>query len=616
MEGMEAPVTPTPDRPGSPGWWLALALLVAGQGYQTLALFGVSAGLERLLDPQPILTGRHPLHQYHGYLGARSLLAHGSLSCYDPAFNAGYPKTPVFDSGSRPAEFLFALVGGDFLPVVYKVGLAFFCTSVPLLFWFAARGLGLPRGPSVLAAFLGVVLFWQPPCQTLLRDGDIDLLLAGLLLLAQAGCLIRYHENPSVLVWLGMVVAGFLAWFAHPVLLAVLLPPALIYYFQVGPRHSLAWHLCLIVGLLSAIAANTFWLNDWIAYWWLRLPLHLEGTTAHGFVTALWNAPTWGDVPHRVLALALLTLAGIAVPLLAQRGKLPGASLFGLYLVELIVLGSMGILSSHFAALDSPRVFVLALAFAIPLAVFTLHTALRLGCLVLIVPALWLLPLPHALRSLPEPFQIGPDEAQRQLVTTLQHATTEHARILWEDRIRDPHRWTAFLPLWTGRAFIGGLDPEPEIEHLATGLNDQGLAGRPLREWSDTQLANYCDRYNVGWIVAWTAATQRRLDAWPGVRRVTNLGDAGRLYAVDRRPTYALVGQAELLHADAERIVLGDVQPWQGRVVLSMHHIAGLRATPARVRIEAEIDPGDPVPRVRLLMDEPVARVTITWSRR
>jgi hypothetical protein len=27
---------------------------------------------------------------------------------FDPAFHAGYPKTPVFDSGSRPAE-LFAI---------------------------------------------------------------------------------------------------------------------------------------------------------------------------------------------------------------------------------------------------------------------------------------------------------------------------------------------------------------------------------------------------------------------------------------------------------------------------------------------------------------------------
>ena len=61
-----------------------------------------------MLDDRPIVSGGHPLHLYHGFLGARSLRERGTASCYDPAFNAGYPKTPVFDSGSRPAELMLA----------------------------------------------------------------------------------------------------------------------------------------------------------------------------------------------------------------------------------------------------------------------------------------------------------------------------------------------------------------------------------------------------------------------------------------------------------------------------------------------------------------------------
>ena len=77
---------------------------LAAQAWMTLGLFGPGHTTDRLLDDEPILSGRHPLHLYHGLLGARSFLSRGTLSCYDPAFQAGYPKTPVFDDGSRPAE--------------------------------------------------------------------------------------------------------------------------------------------------------------------------------------------------------------------------------------------------------------------------------------------------------------------------------------------------------------------------------------------------------------------------------------------------------------------------------------------------------------------------------
>src|SRR5271166_6149015 len=95
---------PVRHRSDSLVWLLGLAGLLVWQGWLTLQLFGAQHSLEPLLNDEPILSGRHPLHLYHGYLGARTLATRGSLSCYDPAFCAGYPKTPVFDGGSRPAE--------------------------------------------------------------------------------------------------------------------------------------------------------------------------------------------------------------------------------------------------------------------------------------------------------------------------------------------------------------------------------------------------------------------------------------------------------------------------------------------------------------------------------
>src|SRR5438132_8153452 len=132
-------------------WYLVGLGLLAWQGWMTLTLFGPDHPWERLLDDQPVISGRHALHLYHGMLGAESLRQRGRLSCYDPAFQAGYPKTPIFDSGSRPAE-LFLTVGHVFAAIrgrdrpsqpernetmalkgaaAYKIGLAICCWLVP-----------------------------------------------------------------------------------------------------------------------------------------------------------------------------------------------------------------------------------------------------------------------------------------------------------------------------------------------------------------------------------------------------------------------------------------------------------------------------------------------------
>src|SRR5947199_391448 len=91
-----------------PVWLVAVAALVAGQAGLALHLFGGPAGLT---DPRPVVAGRHPLHLYHGALGAETFRQRWATACYDPSFQAGYPKTPVFDAGCRPGEFFLVLAG-------------------------------------------------------------------------------------------------------------------------------------------------------------------------------------------------------------------------------------------------------------------------------------------------------------------------------------------------------------------------------------------------------------------------------------------------------------------------------------------------------------------------
>src|SRR5260370_39268555 len=93
-----------------PIWGVVLFALVCVQVATTASLFNPDRQTSALQDDRPIVSGRHPLHLYHGQLGAASWRAGHFGSCYDPAFQAGYPKSPGFGSGSRPAE-LFLIFG-------------------------------------------------------------------------------------------------------------------------------------------------------------------------------------------------------------------------------------------------------------------------------------------------------------------------------------------------------------------------------------------------------------------------------------------------------------------------------------------------------------------------
>ena len=132
--------TPTDGFRHHPRWLIGVAAVVCAQAGLALALFGPDHQLAALLDDRPVLSGRHPLHLYHGTLGAEAFRARGVTTVYDPNFQAGYPKTPVFDGGCRPAELVLTIAGRGYSPAAYKVGLFGCLLLVPLAFVLAARG--------------------------------------------------------------------------------------------------------------------------------------------------------------------------------------------------------------------------------------------------------------------------------------------------------------------------------------------------------------------------------------------------------------------------------------------------------------------------------------------
>jgi hypothetical protein len=617
--------------------------LLIWQAWMTLTLFappretgrvGIRQAWRRLRDDRPVVSGRHPLHLYFGYLGAEALAERSTLCCYDPAFQAGFPKTPVFDSGSRPAELFLYLAGSKYSPAAYKKGLAACCLLVPLLLALAAWALRLRGAVGCLCVALGLLVWWGTPCQEALAEGDLDLLLACLAGLAHVCLLADFDRRPGAGTWLGLFLTGCIGWFAHPFFFLLLGPLVLVYYLSAGPRHEFGWHGALFGSLLGALGVNAFWLIDWARYWWIRLPFHFGAPLLkHRTIQTFWNAVLWGDAGDRALWVALFGLAAVGVVLLNQHRQRPAARLLGMGAGGFGLLAAVGIAWPPLGALGTSSLLLPALWFAVPPAVYALQQLFHglrcgVGCRwrAAGVSAVLLLGLGFAgrdyldtwtgrcLRATPLAVGLGPERTE--LVETLRALTGPEARILWEDRPgkREAPRWGALLPLLTERAFVGGLAPDACIEHAHADLCGQALAGRPMADWTDAELDDYCRRYNVGWAVCWSPPVVARFRAWKGEPAAT-VADEGTGYMFALRPrSFVLKGQARWVGADRGHITLADVVPEDGVVVLSLHYQAGLQASPARVQVEREPDAFDPIPFVRLRVPGPLALVTLTWE--
>jgi hypothetical protein len=633
-EGLAMDETATDGFRNRPLWLIGVVGLLLAQAGFALTLFGPDRSWAAVADDRPVLSGRHPLHQYHATLGASAFRHRGATTCYDPAFQAGYPKTPVFDGGCRPAELFFALGGSR--PAAYKTGLFACVLLIPLAFVLAGRGAGLPPGASVLAGACGILLGWTGPVRALIDEGELDFLAAGLGAVVFVCWLARYAKwctADACLVLAAVTAAG---WYAHPIVWVGLLPVVIGYYLVLAPRHGLAWHLGLVGISAAGLAPNLWWLADWARYWWLRQPSPSDHIPLPGWQAVLGTPGDYVVLFGCVPLGGLVVLAGLAGLVATWRSGHRGAAglLFGTALLTTAVARLLAAWP-RVPPSGPERLVPLIAGFLILPTAFGLWKLLAranativgaaAAVLVLLVVA-WAdgptRPLASAARLRVEPLAVGFSPEQEQMIAVLREQTTPEARILWDETTdhRPGWNWSALLPLLTDRAYLGGLDHDSGIDHSFCGMRDGMLNGRPLVNWTDAELAAFCRWYNVGWVVCRSGPTAERWGQLPIAKAVARLHDDEAdvvVFALDRPRSFVLSGSATWEEAGPNQVILSNVVPdAAGNVELSLHDVPGLRVYPSYIKLVSapDIPGGDPINHVKLLMPGPAPRVTLVWE--
>jgi hypothetical protein len=489
--------------------------------------------------------------------------------------------------------------------------------------------------------FLGLIFWWSPVARDVDRQGNGVWLYGGLLLALCHALLVRYHQGPSLLTWACWTGAGTLLVLIQPIYVILAIPFFLGYTMRVGPRHPWIWQVGLITGALFPLLVHMDWLDDWVRYWWIRRAASLEINQSGAAWVEDWRQLVRPWEPTTVFPLALIALLFMAgwAQLHIRGARALGRS-FGGAVFGLLAWVGIGFLWEPARRLETEGMFFGAVWFALYPAGVGLLSAMTgrwtdldrsrsgicllkavPGCIVVSLalvmagPELW---SPLWLMQNPDAENLAMRNRQQAVLEGLTRLPPGGGRILWEEGDSASRKKTEghspLLPLLTGRSFMGGLDSSGLIEHLGSGLVDGRLAGNPIEDITDREMSGYFTAFNIGWVVCLSEVSEKRLSEHPGAVREGNIGDRP-LFRIDRKPSYVLRGQAELISATPEGIVLGNLKPDEGQVVLSFHFHSHWEAIPARVGVERELDSRDPIPLVRLTLDGPVSRVVLRYKR-
>jgi hypothetical protein len=582
-------------------------------------------GVENVL--RPISFDDYALQFYYGQLGSRFLTEGGVTYGYDPNFMAGYPKTPVYYPSSKPYELSLALFSGLDPGTVFNFTVFSMLAALPFFAYGAAANFRLSRGERLAVVAMSIAPHLMVPVAgfygIMEAAGMVPFIFASFLSVYVVSLVHRFLLTGERRAGAALLVAAPLLFLSH--LTAVFIsavPIAAIYLtrFRDTPPRRHAW---LWLALVAVAAANWPWVEGYLLFsHYADLGEFYSPEGSEHFV------PKGGLLaPFRVYV-ASPKLLSLAPPLFGVIGlwvwwRERRRDLLAIFVPQIVFLFVVSFYGAHLglnavapARITLPLGIYLFFPAAHALAATAGKTlawirraapggrgdALALGAAAALLLAALLTGLPanfwrpYTLPKLEE--REGFSARGMALMEWLQENTDATGRILHEETNRKTHQYygthmPALIPYYTGRELAGSPAPHALLKHNFLRFIAGTLRGEPIQSVDAGTLSSYFSLYNVRWVLCWQRPTKRRFDHLPFAIRVAEF-DKFALYRIEIPPSYFLRGNGRV-EVRGHRIVLRDVEPADGVVVVKYHWLESLRTDPPRA-IEPFYVLDDPIP--------------------
>jgi hypothetical protein len=561
-----------------------------------------------LLSAEPLVTDDNSMHAFYSLLGSRLISQTGQPNGYVPSEMGGHPKTPLYDAGIVPVERAMATF--SFLPpfAVYKLFVVLSIAAVALgallsLWLLGLRGVGLAGGWTLI-----LFHYWWGQGADFTMGGMNTWLLGASLCLLLVCATARLIERWTWPLAGGAAALMCVAPWVHPIaILGVVLAAGSLVVLRAGDRRRTLLFVTA-VGIL-ALALNAGWMWQTHSHGKIGTP---RAEVFGSAVSPLSIGRTaWTDIvasPSRIKTLNRVAVAAFdlwltglgLVGLIELRRRRDRR--FWVLLPPVLVFAFLTFFSQPFPALQNmlpARLRFLWLTIVSALAALVCARWWQVGGARRVLAAgTGLLGCAYFLAFDARPdvsrLQVGFDPVQQQWIAAINAMADDRARVLVEDGRGYREMGPVALQLATHTQWIGGPYRAAYIQYHAVNFLSGKLSGRPIGDYGADELGAFLRRYNVHWILAWSAEAKQALSARAAL--VTPLREiAGLAFYEVQSPADSFfergTGEIEVgLDSIRCRRLVAD----NGSVVLRYHYYDHLIVHGAR-SLRAHPVPGDPV---------------------
>jgi hypothetical protein len=573
-----------------------------------------------LLVAGPLYYNDYPLMIYFQHRALQFFGAFQNLWGYDPYYSAGYPLNFTWNS-NLVLQFLQVLL----YPIPeYAVLLISTFASIaiaPLMFWLGLGNFGIKGSRRAFALVIMTAYWWTGFPAVLMLLGMPAALFVFHLSFYTVSLFYRFfHEDDRRTLTL-LCIFTPLCFIAHKTaIVTVGLPAAILFACNLRNVDFKKIACLALIGAL-VLAVNSFWLVPFLhlVKYKVALPeaphglnfdplrifkdyLTLSKVMGHKILEP--SGQTYAlVVPNTILRDALLVFGVHGMVVFWRDGRRALSAFFAAFAALFLAEIYFGSFWAPTAELNPTRyVGYLDFMLAVPAAASAGAIWRRLtdpartddperfrrsaarfakpAFAILFLAAL--LPFGIFLKQIATPL----DKDTLALTDYLKKNTAPGARIMledsgWNDRDGKPPKYgmgqfPSMMSDITGREFIGGPYPYVFLSYHYADFHDGKFLGRKIGSYSDREIAESLNRYNIRWIVCWSEDCNNYFLSNPyDFRYLKSIGKFAVFEWVQYKYNPFLAGSGYII-ADITGIRCYRVKPENGKVVLKYHWFDGL----------------------------------------